>query len=128
MLLNLNGSSTNGFFELMGILIVFLLVLGVAYYITRWIGASTAIQDKNRNIKVIETYRISSNKFIQILKIGNKCIAIAISKEEVEFLTELDEEYLEVREQDVKPLPDFKEILTKVTKTCKTNKEKKGKG
>lgn len=126
MLLSFNTNSLSSFLELAGIFIVFLLVLGSAYFVTRWFGANGSIQDKNKNIKVIETYRISSNKFIQIIKIGDKFIAVAIGKDQVEFLTELDESQLDIKEQEIKPLPDFKEILTKVTSKCKSDKEKKG--
>lgn len=126
MLLATGFNSSNSFFELIGMLIIFFLILGSAYWATRWFASNNAIQDRNGNIKVIETYRINSNKFIQIVKIGNKYIAIATCKEQIVFLTELEEETLEIKEQDIKQFPDFKEILTKVTNRAKSNKEKKG--
>lgn len=46
------------------------------------------------NVKVLETMRISNSKYIQILKIGNKCFAIAVCKDTVTYLCEVNEEEL----------------------------------
>lgn len=79
-------------FEVLGLLVIFILILVITYFTTRWIGASGLSGMKNKNIKVIETYKINQNKYIQIIKVGNKCIAIAVSKDHIEYLTEIDEE------------------------------------
>lgn len=47
-----------------------------------------------KNVKVLETMRISNSKYIQILKIGNKCFAIAVCKDTVTYLCEVNEEEL----------------------------------
>ncbi len=70
------------------------------------------------NVKVLETMRISNSKYIQILKIGNKCFAIAVCKDTVTYLCEVNEEELIYRENSTGGIhvDNFKAILDKYKK------------
>lgn len=106
-------------FQLIGLLVVFILILAAAYFVTRWVGGQTLQSQRNQNISVIETFRLAPNRFIQIVRLGNKYIAIALSREHVEFLAEIDEEALslpETRERQVSSNVDFKEVFSKLIK------------
>lgn len=46
------------------------------------------------NIQILETMRISNTKYIQVIKVGGKCFAIAVTKDNVSFLCELNEDEL----------------------------------
>ncbi|WP_167956864.1 flagellar biosynthetic protein FliO [Anaerosporobacter faecicola] len=109
------GSSTiENIAELFGLLVVFVLILVLAYFTSRWIGKTgVGMTTKNRNITVIETLRLSQSKYVQILKISDKYIVIAVSKDHVEYLTEVDGSKLEINE-GVSETPSFKEILAKI--------------
>lgn len=101
--------------QLVGIIIVFILILVGTYYATKWIGNSGFAGSRSRNIKVIETYKISQNNFIQILKIGEKYIAVGVSKDKVDFLTELEAGSLIIEEQGDKPQMNFKDVFSKIS-------------
>ena len=81
-------------FRLIGVLLVFLFVLAVTYATTKWIAHYQQGIAANRNIQVIETFRITNNKFIQIIEVGGKYMVIAICKDTVTMLCELDQEEL----------------------------------
>ena len=49
---------------------------------------------KNRNIQVIETFRVNNNKFIQIIQVGKKYLVISVCKDTINILAELIEEEL----------------------------------
>ncbi|MSS63000.1 flagellar biosynthetic protein FliO [Velocimicrobium porci] len=106
-------------FNLFGILLVFLFILGLSYLVTKFIGKSNLLQQKNKNIQIIETYKIAPNKYIQIVRIGEKYLALGIGKEEIEFLTEIPNDQL-LLESFSNQSPDspelFKDILAKVGK------------
>ena len=106
--------------ELIGVLIVFVLVLVVTYYATKWFGKSGAIQMQSANIKVIETFRIASNKYIQIIQLGNKYYSIAVTKDNITFLAALDEDQLDLtsKDKEVTMLP-FRDILDHLKKRQK---------
>lgn len=112
------ASSLESFFRLVGILLVFIFVLIITYVCTRWIARYQKGVTANRNIRVIETFRITNNKFIQIVEVGKVYLAIAVCKDTVTVLCQLKEEEL-----DWKPDPEhqalglnesFQDILTKL--------------
>lgn len=109
--------------ELGGILVVFILVLVATYYTTKWIGRTGAIQQQSGNIKVIETFRIAQNKYIQIIQLGSRYYSIAVTKDHISFLTSLEEEQLDLtaKEREVVALP-FRDVLNRMR-----NKQKKEK-
>lgn len=119
MFLTSGLSTIENVFQLIGLLVVFALILAASYFVTRWIGNITLQSQKNQNISVVETFRLAPNKFIQILRLGDKYIAVAVSKDHVEFLAEISEETLslpETRERQVSSNQDFKEIFSKIIK------------
>lgn len=96
-------------------------VIFLAYIAARITGSyQSNVLNKQSNIRIVEAIRISANKTIEIVKIGERYFAIAVCKDNVSLLTELDAS--EIREQDktLEPI-DFKKILDKM----KNEKSKK---
>lgn len=93
MLLAISGSSTlESVVQLIGIILIFVFVLGATFLTTRWIANYQRTTTKNRNIRVVETCRLTTNKYIQIVQVGEKYLAIAVSKDNITVLTELGED------------------------------------
>lgn len=109
--------------ELIAVLIVFIFVLAATYYVTKWIGKSGVVQMQSKNIKVIETFKIAQNKYIQIIQLGDKYYSIAVTKDNITFLSALDEEQLDLTKKDkeVTVLP-FQDILNRLDKRQKKEK------
>lgn len=55
-------------------------MLAITYFATRWVGGIQKEKMIGSNVKVLETMRISNSKYIQILKIGNKCLQLQFVK------------------------------------------------
>lgn len=108
-------SRLSSFAQLITLLIVFVFVLALTFYATRWMAKIQKSQFKNSNIEVIETFRLSNTKYIQIVKLGEKYVAIAVGKDTVTFLTELEESQLDLTKavEGTNTL-EFQEILKKV--------------
>lgn len=81
-------------FRLIGVLLVFLFVLAVTYATTKWIAHYQQGIAANRNIQVIETFRITNNKFIQIIQVGERYLVISVCKDTINILTEITEDEL----------------------------------
>ena len=75
--------------QLTAVVVVFVLVLAGTYYVTKWIAKSGMIQSQSRNIKVIETFKITNGKYIQIIQLGKKYYSIGVTKDQITFLTPL---------------------------------------
>lgn len=88
------SSGWDSFFQLVGVLLIFLFVLVITYVVTKWIAGYQQGIMANKNIQVIETFRVNNNKFIQIIQVGKKYLAISVCKDTIQVLTELTEEQL----------------------------------
>lgn len=106
--------SGNSLLELFTVLIIFIFVLVITYYSTKWIAGYQKGQMVNKNIEGLEAFRLSNNKYIQIIRIGDKYLAVAVCKDSVTVITELSKEQLNFSE-DVTTVggQSFKEFLQK---------------
>lgn len=82
------------FLQLLGILVVFILVLVLTYFTTKWIASYQKGHSYNKNLRVIETLKLTTNKYIQIIEAGDVYLVVAIGKDEVTYLTKLSKEQL----------------------------------
>lgn len=89
--------SDNAVFQFITVTLIFVLVLALTYFTTRWIGSYQKKQMSYGAVKIIESYRLSSNKVLNIVKAGNKCFLIAVCKDTVTLIGEVDEETLELK-------------------------------
>lgn len=85
---------TDGYAQFITVLLLFVIVLAVTALTTKWIANYQKQQGVNENVQVIETARIANGKYIQIVRIGEKYVAIAVCKDTVAMLGEIPEEQL----------------------------------
>lgn len=90
----LAAASLDSFVQLITVLIIFVFVLILTYFTTRWMAGIQKGRSFNKNLKIIETISVGNNKMISIVEAGTKYIVVSIGKDEVNFLTELKEEDL----------------------------------
>lgn len=115
------SSGWESFFQLVGILLIFLFVLVLTYLVTKWIAGYQQGITLHRNIQVMETFRVNNNKFIQIIQVGKKCLVISVCKDTINILTELTEEQLIWKPSPEEKNPvnmneNFQEILNNLKK------------
>ncbi|MCH5342088.1 MAG: flagellar biosynthetic protein FliO [Acetatifactor sp.] len=111
MRLLLTGSPGSSYAQLIAVLIVFVLVLGITAATTKWIANYQKQQSTGANIQVIETSRISNNKYVQIVRVGETYMVIAVCKDTVTLLGQVPEEQLKIS-GNVQSFR-FKELLDK---------------
>ena len=113
--------------QLVVVLIVFVLVLFAAFYSTNWIAKNGGIQSRVRNIKVIETYKIAPNKYIQIIQMGDKYYSIGVTKDSITFLTPLEEEQLDLKNESASGAAEikFSDVFKNMTGNYMNKKNKK---
>ena len=121
MILLSMSSSGNSFLQLLNVLLIFVVVLGLTYFTTRWIAGFQKTQMHNKNLQIIETLKITQNKYIQIVRAGEVYLVIAISKDQVTLLAELKDDELDKLDMESLENKDFtkesfSEILEKVKK------------
>ncbi len=99
--------------KLIGLIILCIIIIAASYYTTKFIGQKQMGNVGESNFKSIDVYRINQNKYIQILKVANKYLVIAVCKDTVTLLGELEESEITFKNRDKKRT--FKDILDKVS-------------
>ena len=117
-------SSTNSVAELFTLIIIWIIVCVIAYYTSKFIATYQNGCAKVANIEVIETYRLTNNKYIQIIRTGEKYSAIAVCKDNITFICELTEdEIVKVTQTSQASFASFKDMFEKLNKNKKTKKQ-----
>lgn len=116
ILLEVRTGSVSNFFQLLGVLVIFVMVLGLTYLTTKWIASYQKGRSFNKNLQVVETLKLTTNKYIQIIRAGDAYMAIGIGKDEITFLTmltkeQLNAESLEELENSSGTVENFSEVL-----------------
>lgn len=111
-----SGNALEGFIQLVVVLIMFLFVLALAYLTARFAGRFQSNIQSRSNIRIIETARLGNNKYVQIIKVGSRYIAIGVGKDTVAFLTQLDEDELNLEALEDRTKGSFKDILSQLQK------------
>ena len=102
-----------GYLELIASLLIFVVVLAAALVSTKWLANYQKGIRANGNIEIVESSQLTTNKYLQIVRIGEKYIAIAVCKDTVTMLCEISKE--ELKEGTVQSYngPDFKTLLNR---------------
>lgn len=107
-------------FQLIVVLFCFVMVLILTYYTTRWIAGYQKSHNYNRNLSVVETLKLTTNKYIQLVQIGKDTYyVIAVGKDEISLLGQITSEELnEIPSLENQEIPtvkgDFEDILNKM--------------
>ncbi len=108
-------TGADSYAQFITVLVVFILVLAVTAYATKWMANYQKKQGMNCNIEIVETARLGNNKWIQIVRVGDTYKVLAICKDTVTSLGEVSKEQLKEIEPESGSL-SFKELLDKAVK------------
>jgi len=107
-------------FQLVVVLVIFVIVLALTYYSTKWIAGYQKTAMRNKNLQIVETVRLPGNKYVQIIRAGkDKYFVVGVGKDEINCIGSLTaDDMLEISEEDStsQPSVDFKNILEKFQK------------
>lgn len=109
--LDSNSRGINSIAQFLTVLLIFIGVLALTYFTTRWIASYQKGKMLSGNIHVLETFKITQNKYVQIIRVGEHYYAIAIGKDTITLLGELKEEEIHISEDTGMPQMDFKQLL-----------------
>ena len=93
-------NKTDSVVQFLTLLVIFVFIIAVTYLTVRWISRVTQVQSKYSNIDIIETKRIANNKYLQIVKAGDKYLLLGIGKDEVNLIGELTGSELVLRDEN----------------------------
>ncbi len=119
------GLLASGSLESVARLITTLLIFAFVLFITFWTSKFVAGYQKQKmvtgNMEVVETVRIAQNKYLQIVRAGEQYFVIALGKDTVSLIAQLNPDELQLKDAASMPgqYMDFKAILEKAKNSRK---------
>ncbi len=112
--------------ELVTVLLIFVFVLALTYFVTRWIAGYQRTMTSKGNLSLVESIRISNNQFIHIVRAGkDRYLVIGVGKEGMTLLADLTGDELREPLQETGRAPAGKSF-SDILEGFKKKNEKKG--
>lgn len=93
--------------QLFLVLFIFLGVLGMTYYTTKKIGMAGKGIYSNKNIEIIEAIGLMQGQYLYIVKVGKKYVLLSCSKNGITYLSEIEEEDLDIAKEQKKSFQEY---------------------
>ena len=122
MLLSLS-TGLESVIQFITVILIFIFVLAITWISTRYLAGIQKDRYKTGNMELIETLRISNNKYMQIVRVGNKYFCMAVCKDTVTMLGEIRKEELVFHENNLNATMDFHKIFESMKQKALGNKE-----
>ena len=117
------SGSTNSYVEFITICIIFIGVLALTLYVTKWIAKYQRVQNAGKNMEIIEACRIDVSKYMQLVRVGDKYFVIAVCKDTVTMLTEVPVEQLKFSSPEESTGTNFGSLLEKARQKVLKDKQ-----
>jgi flagellar biosynthetic protein FliO len=88
------GNGFENFLKTIYYLIMFALILGLAYYITKFIARKGLTQNKTRTMKLMESMPLGVDKSLHLVQVGAQYFLIGSAAKGMVLISELDQEML----------------------------------
>ncbi len=117
-------SGTNSTLQFFTVVILFVFVLALTYFVTKWLANFQKEKTANNNLEIIEVSKISANKYIEIVRCGEKYLVIAVCKDTVTMLCELSKDEISFKEESTSEPKKFEDYFKRAKTVDVLEKEK----
>ncbi|MCL1988143.1 MAG: flagellar biosynthetic protein FliO [Firmicutes bacterium] len=99
-------------------IIVFIVVCILAYFTARLLGGVKYGRLGKRNIEIIETIGVGQAAFVHLVRLGNECVLIGVTKGQITFLTKVADGTIDLSlyQKNANPPIGFETLLNKFKK------------
>ncbi len=119
--LSFGASGVESVLKLIGLIILCVIIIAASYFTTRFVGKRQSGTGGESNFKSLDVYRINQNKYLQLIAVGTRFFVIAVSKDNVQLIAELEEDDITYWRSEKKV--SFKDIMSKVVPGRKEKSE-----
>lgn len=110
-----NSWSTSSIFDMIAqlffILVVFVGVIFLAVYVTKWMGKAKYTGRGTKNLQIVDSLGIGFQNGIHLVKAGKKYVLLGITKDRITFLCELTQDDIEEAQTGEANQPSFENYL-----------------
>lgn len=109
--------------EALFLIIVFVFVIGLAYFITKKIANLGTQYVQGKNMKILETMQVGMGQYVHLVQVGEQMFTMSVSKEGVRYLCEVSHASIDLTAYNTsnKP-PSFEQYLKKWTQKRNDNR------
>ncbi|MCQ2522261.1 MAG: flagellar biosynthetic protein FliO [Lachnospiraceae bacterium] len=107
-------SGTNSVLRFVTLLIIFAAVVAICYFTTRFVAGKEKNKMGSKNMLVLETTRLAPNKYIGLVKVGERYVAVAYGKDSIVPICEVPKEEITIDPNSGQPT-SFGDIFRKVS-------------
>ena len=84
------SSTGENFFQLLIVIAIFVGVLVITYYATKWIAGYQKAMNVGKNFEIIEIQKVAGNHYVMLLRAGSdRYLVVGVGKDELTLLGEL---------------------------------------
>lgn len=112
--INLESGGIQSIFKLIGLIILCILIIVASYYTTKFVGKKQMKVKGKSNIRSIEVFRISQNKYLQMVEIGERYFVLAIAKDSITTVCELSRDEIKNFPPEPGETKSFKECMSDI--------------
>lgn len=106
------------------LVIVFIAIIMLAYFSTKWIASFRMGMRKNSAIKMISSMPLGGSNSLQLIKVGERYFLIGVSKEQITYIAEIDDIDVSVEQNVSSPKFPFEKYFQDYFNKNKSNDEK----
>lgn len=111
-----SGHAANNVARFLTLLIIFVLVLAVTFYTTRFLAKTQQGRTQSANMEILETMPVANGKYLQIVRIGKKYVVLAVGKDTITKVADLsEEEYVPGEKTEIGGFGDLLKKLSRQT-------------
>ncbi len=120
------ASTGESVFQLIVVIAIFIGVLVLTYYATRWIAGYQRALNVGKNFEIIEMQKVAGNHYVMLLRAGkDRYLIVGIGKEELTLLGELSPDEITFSEPGTVATYGFKESFKEILDRFKSDKDVK---
>lgn len=113
MVLSRTADTLGSVAQIFGMLIAFTVIVAAAYYVSKYFSKYALKTRENSNIKVVETSRVTADKYLQIIEVNGQYFLIGITKTNISLIAEVDADKIKTNLPVETERFSFKEFLDK---------------
>ena len=117
-------STGESVFQLIVVIVIFVGVLVLTYYATKWIAGYQRALNVGKNFEVIEMQKVAANHYVMLLRAGrDRYLIVGVGKEELTLLGELSPDEVTITEPGTVDTYGFKESFKDILDRFRSDKD-----
>jgi len=96
------------------LILIFGVVVLLAYYATKWIAKAKQVRGANANLRIMDSLSLGAQGSVHLIQAGEQYILVGVTKEQITYLTKLDPAELVIGSKTVEEYMSFDKVFRQI--------------